>query len=629
MKTNKNLLWMLAAMLAATFNVSSCASSDDSIDPSGSDDGKTDPAGSKGLTITATMEGGGTTSRAYFSDKKNLWSTGDQIGITVENDDTTPYTLTLTSGEGSTIGNFSNSAVPYTQGKYITALYPASAAKSISDADVVYNVPLTQTVTLSKQATDTYDPAACVMAAYGKDPLNMYFYNLCTLIRLPLPAGSTKYKSVIFKANNPNALLGGEARATFTNANSEPSYLLGVANNERSVTVNISNAPYVASEPSYVYATVIPHTYNGFGVYVTTEIEVTDGGKTTKDEIIYHKITSGDITLKRSGLVTCEEFSEEWDCGLAPCDESALADEDKFCSSNEYRFRDLGVTALSTDGTTLTTAYWGNKNIGATNTYDTNVTTAVGSTYGPSGSTFTLKGNAIEGCYGDYFKWVQFTTDASTSYGKTPRLFDGTSDTPTSSDYGSLTSSNNLKSAYDIAYVTGQNLSSKVEMYMPTANQFQYLHDCCYWVYCDGVKPTIEEEKLGHHHRQHKGEVAGWIVFKVKENATTGKAGKQTTGITAMDPAYTLEDTHIFLPCAGSFKNDSGKATTLSSTGTATTPEARYWSRHEGSDTRYGDILYLQSSSAEVHTDGNGFGYKNEGNVIRPMYTTTTTVTTE
>ena len=46
----------------------------------------TSPTEGKGLTITATMEGGSTTSRAYFSDKKNLWATGDKIGIKIQDD---------------------------------------------------------------------------------------------------------------------------------------------------------------------------------------------------------------------------------------------------------------------------------------------------------------------------------------------------------------------------------------------------------------------------------------------------------------------------------------------------------------------------------------------------------------
>ena len=580
----KENLWMLAALMATTFTFSACSTENEPTTPTTS---------GNGLTINATIGGGN--SRASLSDHSNVWSTGDKISVHIGATTNPSNDLTLVSGEGTQNGIFSNNTVEYTTGDYLTCIYPNNASQ-LSPGSITYYVPSTQTVTLG---SNTYDKDACFLAAYGNDPDYMYFYNLCTLLKVQLPTGN-KYKSVMFKTHNADANhLAGTVLATMTDG-SAPAQTHQGTNISRSVTVNCPGTP---TEQTDVYGVVNPGTYSGgLTVYVTTENEVTEtGGSTYTDYTTYYKVSDGTVKLNRSGLASCGLFDPTWPCGLEPC-------TDTFCSESTYQFVDLGTG----DG-----VLWGNMNIGATNTDDDTEAHSVGSAY----SNFTLGTNPILGAYGDYFKHVEFTADASKTTGKYPTLYtpNGTSPTVTAGityDPGTLI----LNPLYDIATVTGKNLSTAVDMRMPTDEEFQNLIDKCYWVYCDGVEPTREAEVANVHHRQHKGNVAGWIVFKVKEGATVGKAGEMTINTRGMDGEYTLEDPHIFLPAAGSFSmNDAN----LKQAG-ANESHAYYWSSHRNSSAtatdNHADYLEVANGASTYKPKVNttlDFTYR--GKTVRPV----------
>ena len=248
----------------------------------------------------------------------------------------------------------------------------------------------------------------------------------------------------------------------------------------------------------------------------------------------------------------------------------------QFCSSSKYQFIDLGTG----DG-----VKWGNKNIGATTNIDETVRST---TMTINGTEVTDASTNMKNCYGYYFKWSE-TAEPTSACNKAGLPTLNSCDNPT------------LCSTHDAATVNCSGSRT------PTQTEYSNLSTKCYWVWCDGIAPDATSEAAGTHHRQHHGSTPGWIVFKVKNNATTGTAGTKCIETNAMDAAYTLADTHIFLPAAGNVSESQFKNYG---------EQGNYWSSSLYSDT--GQTSYYLTFSKGAVTLGT-YSRHYSGLTVRPV----------
>ncbi len=141
--------------------------------------------------------------------------------------------------------------------------------------------------------------------------------------------------------------------------------------------------------------------------------------------------------------------------------------------------------------------------------------------------------------YGDYYAWGETETKSYFSW-ENYKYCDGSDTTMTKYCIDAFWGKNGFTDSIRILdpYDDAATIVTGAEYSMPTAANWRELNRRCYWVWTSNYKGR---------------KVNGYIVYKAKTKADRGK--KVLFGDTP-SALYSLDDTHIFLPAAGSI-NDS------------------------------------------------------------------------
>ena len=219
------------------------------------------------ITIVALLEQGLT--KSSMDDSYSVvWNAGDQIRVFNE---ATPggkvFTLDAASA-GKTQGTFTGSALSGSGPYY--AVYPASAAGTLSGNTVGIDLASTQTAA----ASGSFASGANVAAGVAADISEIYFKNLCGLLAVTLK-GSKSVSQIRLTADG-GEWLSGTGRVSLSLAE-DPS--LQLESGSSSVTLNLSQASALTSGGSTFYL-VVPAGSLAAGFAV--EVCDTQGGAMVK-----------------------------------------------------------------------------------------------------------------------------------------------------------------------------------------------------------------------------------------------------------------------------------------------------------------------------------------------------------
>lgn len=187
------------------------------------------------MTFGATLE----QTKAGISDNKTVWAATDHISVFdgVANCDF------KSKGEGvsTTFTGTAAAADNY------YALYPYQATASCSEGVITAKVPSVQTAT-----PGSFDPAAALMVASGRD--EFAFKNVCSLIKVTVPADVTGITSIEF-SGNADENIAGEVSISFDEAG------LPVATGAGVKTITLKAAKETLAAGDY-YIAALPNTYS-------------------------------------------------------------------------------------------------------------------------------------------------------------------------------------------------------------------------------------------------------------------------------------------------------------------------------------------------------------------------------
>ena len=178
--------------------------------------------------------------------------------------------------------------------------------------------------------------------------------------------------------------------------------------------------------------------------------------------------------------------------------------------------------------------------------------------------------------YGDYFAWGETETKSDYSW-STYKWCNGSYNTLTK--YNADDNKKTLDPDDDAATANWHGAWR-----MPTYEEQEALRDSCYWEW------TTNYNEKG---------VSGYIVYKVKSNKDMGKKKGKGSSITT-EAAYSLSDTHIFLPATGYYDRGLESAGLL----------GRYWSAslYEIGQADVWHIRFFYSDYVDVVESGRAGG---------------------
>ena len=232
------------------------------------------------ITIRASLEQN-VTKTSLNEAYSVVWNSGDQIRVfNASNPKGVVFTLDAASA-GQTQGTFTGSALSGSGPYY--AVYPASAASSLSGSTVGINLASTQTAT----AAGSFAAGANVAAGVAADISEIYFKNLCGVLAVTLK-GSKSVSQIRLTADG-NEWLSGTGSVSLS-LNEEPS--LQLESGSSSVILNLSKASALSSAGSTFYMVVPAGSLaEGFAI----EVVDTQGGAMAK-----HASGGSVNTVKRS-----------------------------------------------------------------------------------------------------------------------------------------------------------------------------------------------------------------------------------------------------------------------------------------------------------------------------------------
>lgn len=269
----KNILRLFALALVLSLPLSCVSELTELEDNSATDVQNT-------ITIRASLEQN-VTKTSLNEAYSVVWNSGDQIRVfNASNPNGVVFTLDAASA-GQTQGTFTGSALSGSGPYY--AVYPASAASSLSGSAVRINLASTQTAT----AAGSFAAGANVAAGVAADISEIYFKNVCGVLAVTLK-GSKSVSQIRMTADGNEWLSGtGSVSLSLTE---EPS--LQLESGSSSVILNISKASALSSAGSTFYMVVPAGSLaEGFAV----EVIDTQGGAMTK-----HAAGENSNTVKRS-----------------------------------------------------------------------------------------------------------------------------------------------------------------------------------------------------------------------------------------------------------------------------------------------------------------------------------------
>ena len=187
------------------------------------------------MTFGATLE----QTKAGISDNKTVWAATDHISVFdgVANCDF------KSKGEGvsTTFTGTASAADNY------YALYPYQATASCSEGVITATVPSVQTATLG-----SFDPAAALMVARGSQKFE--FKNVCSLIKVTVPADVTGITSIEF-SGNADENIAGEVSISFDKSGLPAATGAGV----KTITLKAAKETLAAGD---YYIAALPNTYS-------------------------------------------------------------------------------------------------------------------------------------------------------------------------------------------------------------------------------------------------------------------------------------------------------------------------------------------------------------------------------
>lgn len=156
------------------------------------------------ITFVATLESGATKTQLTPS-LEVVWTEGDQVKVfNADNPDGKVYTL-VASSAGSSVGTFTGEALSGNGPFY--AVYPASAAGTLSGGKVSVNIPSVQMHVKSSFAKDV-NISTCMSESLDQ----LSFMNVCGILALSVSGSAAVSELVI--VNEGGAPLSGEAYVT-------------------------------------------------------------------------------------------------------------------------------------------------------------------------------------------------------------------------------------------------------------------------------------------------------------------------------------------------------------------------------------------------------------------------------
>ncbi len=233
--------------------------------------------------FTATTEHQGGRTSLNPNNGNITWTSGDQIVIANDNDETAVFALQ--SGEGTTEGGFGTSGEFNTVGPFIAA-YPSDAV--IGNDKVTFNLPATQSI----ENTETFANGANPMVACSDDK-NLQFKNLCGGLGIRLKGVGAHVSAVRITSKNTTEKLWGTFEVTNCAAN-EPT-LTEASGNQGSNVITLTCDVTLTTAAKTFFVMLPPGTLaNGF------TMEVLDG-----DEVLATKETTSDIAFVERNNVKC------------------------------------------------------------------------------------------------------------------------------------------------------------------------------------------------------------------------------------------------------------------------------------------------------------------------------------
>ena len=233
--------------------------------------------------FTATTEHQGGRTSLNPNNGNITWTSGDQIVIANDNDETSVFTLQ--SGEGTTEGGFGTSDEFNTVGPFIAA-YPTDAV--IGNDKVTFNLPATQAI----ENTETFAIGANPMVACSDDK-NLQFKNLCGGLGIRLKGVGAHVSAVRITSKNTSEKLWGAFEVSNCAAN-EPT-LTEASGNQGSNVITLTCDVTLTTAAKTFFVMLPPGTLaNGF------TMEVLDG-----NEVLTTKETTSDIAMVERNSVKC------------------------------------------------------------------------------------------------------------------------------------------------------------------------------------------------------------------------------------------------------------------------------------------------------------------------------------
>ena len=231
--------------------------------------------------FTATTEHQGGRTSLNPNNGNITWTSGDQIVIANDNDETAVFSLQ--SGEGTTEGGFGTSGEFNTVGPFIAA-YPSDAV--IGNDKVTFNLPATQSI----ENTETFANGANPMVACSDDK-NLSFKNLCGGLGIRLKGVGAHVSAVRITSKNTTEKLWGTFEVSNCAAN-EPT-LTEASGNQGSNVITLTCDVTLTTAAKTFFVMLPPGTLaNGF------TMEVMDG-----DEVLATKETTSDVAFVERNLV--------------------------------------------------------------------------------------------------------------------------------------------------------------------------------------------------------------------------------------------------------------------------------------------------------------------------------------
>ena len=124
------------------------------------------------LAVDDSMKDANGEKTTLAPDLNTLWTTGDKIKVYANGG--TGSEFTLSNGAGTSYGEFSGSTAA--TGPYV-AVYPSTAAQSVSSTTATITLPATQSIT----AAGTFANGTVPMVAYSTNDF-LYFQNIFLLV---------------------------------------------------------------------------------------------------------------------------------------------------------------------------------------------------------------------------------------------------------------------------------------------------------------------------------------------------------------------------------------------------------------------------------------------------------------